>query len=652
MCIRKRTGSPCARPGALLALLVALAPGRAAAAGVEFYATPDREEVALDETLTLTVTLGLDANSGESEDLRLPEAPDFDVLSRSQSQQMSFAMGSGGPPTFRKVRVFTLLLQPRRTGSFTIKPGRLVFRGKTYETGALRIKVLSAGSGRPPATAPPSAPPPRRAPPNPFGGLGDVFGDDDPDAQDLLNQFFGNSRPTSDTDLYVRAYVDKKQAYLGEQMTFSAFLFTRVDVSGVDGLKQPKLDGFWAEDLETPQQLSGELKMIDGVPYRVFLLRKRALFPIKLGKLTIDPVEADVSTGFGLQLRGGKVHRSSQPIAVEILPLPAGAPDGFANSNVGQWRLSAEATPTTTPLGQPVTLKVTLEGTGNLHDVALGKLPPIAGFKSYEPTVTEKVSTSKGRFGGRRVLEYLLMPVQTGSFELPALTLHYYDPAAREYRTATTQAIPVRVEPGAGGVTSQGSASAAGPNGPSQVNLLAGGLRPLRYKGELVRPRPPLYRRAFFVPIALAPLALGVLVLVMGLARSTLRPTAAGLQRGQASRARRRLRAAHGFLKAGKPDEFYGELSRALDDYLAARLGGPVTGLTRTDLAKRLAEAGLKPELCARVSAALDRCDAGRFAPGGASPESMERLLREAQLVMEALEGARLAAPVAVEATP
>ena len=86
-------------------------------------------------------------------------------------------------------------------------------------------------------------------------------------------------------------------------------------------------------------------------------------------------------------------------------------------------------------------------------------------------------------------------------------------------------------------------------------------------------------------------------------------------------------------------------MSRAFNDYLTARLHGPVAGLTRPDLSARLTLAGLKPELVPALCALLDTCDVGRFAPGGSTPSTMQRVLEDASGVMAALDGARLSAP-------
>ncbi len=625
---------PLRRAPAAVAALLALATALPAQAqDVEFYATVDKEELSINDTLTLSVTV--DSAGKDIERIKYPEAPDFEVLSRQQSQQTSFQLApGGGPPTFKQVRVYRMILAPQRTGTFTIQPGRLTIDGKEIKTGAIRVTVRPAQQ-RPQAQTPPQQP---NVPPNPFGL--------DEDMDDPLAQLFGGmgSQPAGDSDLYLRAVLDKKQAIVGEQVTLSVYLFSRVDVSGVEGFKMPKLDGFWSEDIETPTQISGELKMIDGVPYRVFLLRKRALFPLKAGKLTVDPVEVDVATGFALVLSGRKVHRKSQPLALEVQPLPDGAPAGFETSNVGQWKLSATSSATRTELGQPITLTVTLEGTGNINSVQVPKLPAIRGLKAYDPTSNEKVSVQRGRVGGKRTLEYLLMPEQTGDFEIPALQFVYFDPVKREYRTSETQRIPLSVEAGSGAPVASGIGAAAGA-GDRAVNVIgADGIRPLRYKGRIARASQPLWSEPFFLPVAASPFALWAVLGLCGLVRSTV-SSGGGTTRAPgkaASRARKRLKKAEQLLEARQPDAFYAEVARVLNDYLSDKLHEPVAGLTRADLDAKLKAAGLPAELWQRLASLLDTCDAGRFAPGATETGTMQRLHEDALQLMDAVEAAKV----------
>src|SRR5207249_10151661 len=110
-------------------------------------------------------------------------------------------------------------------------------------------------------------------------------------------------------DLLLRASVDNDKPFVGQQVTYSLYLLARINVSGIDKLQLPRLAGFWTEEIEAPQQLVGEGRILDGVPYRSFLLRKRALFALRPGKAVIEPAEAEVLTVFGMLFPRGSARR-------------------------------------------------------------------------------------------------------------------------------------------------------------------------------------------------------------------------------------------------------------------------------------------------------------------------------------------------------
>ena len=95
----------------------------AAAAGeVEISASADRDEMALDDTVNVSVTVTY-SSKGEG-DLELPAFRDFDVVSRAQSEQVSFAFVNGAP-TFKRTVSTRLALTPKRAGNAVIEPARI-----------------------------------------------------------------------------------------------------------------------------------------------------------------------------------------------------------------------------------------------------------------------------------------------------------------------------------------------------------------------------------------------------------------------------------------------------------------------------------------------------------------------------------------------
>jgi hypothetical protein len=594
----------------LLAVLCSAGPLRAAEEA-EFGAAIDREEIALDETvrLDLTATTG---SRGERVDLQLPDFADFDVVGRGSSDQSSFIF-SGGAPSIRRTTVTTLQLSPHRAGTLTIEPARLLVGGRTYRTQPLTVRVLAAGQqatrhGR-------GGAPPDRAPGPP------------PHGQDP----FEGGRPGKG-DFTLKASIDVEQPYVGQQVTWSLWLLARVPVSGIDKLQLPKLDSFWTEEIDAPQQLTGEARVVEGVPVHAFLLRRRALFPLKAGKVSIDPASVEVVSGMGMLFQRSSVKRETPAIPLEVQPLPQNRPPGFDPGNVGQWSLSATAEPLTVAVGQPVTVRIVASGRGNLRDLALPRLPVVPGLRAYEAMSSDKVGIEQGRAGGSRTVEQLVVPERTGEVEIPPLSMAIFDPLAREYRTLTTKPLRIAVVSGAG----EGAGSAAGT---AQNLLSAGGIRPIRLRLRRVFAGAPPWDAAWFWAALAAPPALlcGSLGL-RALSRVRLRDPEEQRTRAAARTARRRLQAA----LQGASDEEQGRLStevaQAVAGYLEERHALRVAGLTREALSLALAERHRTASERESLGALLDACDEARFSPLGATAGERTALVERALALIESLE--------------
>lgn len=606
---------------ALLGVLVA----SAALAETQFYASVDRNQVGTEDTFQLTVVV---TDAPEGAQLKFPSSDDFEILQRSQSTQMSYHLGGGGAGVIQRVQKYVLVMRANRAGTLTLPSAVLNGGGRSWRTEPIRMEVKK---GR-------TSPPPRRrdALPDPFRNL-PLPGFPDDDLPDPFRGFPEPEIPRSDSDLFLKAYVDREEAYVGEQVTLSLYIFSRLDLSSVDNVTMPKLDGFWSEDLDSPTQLAAEQRTVGGVPYRAYLLRRRALFPVKPGSLVVEPAEADITTGMFFQ--GQRVHRKGNELEVKVKPLPPGAPAGFSAGNVGRWRLSTEATSTRVAVGEPLTVRVVVDGRGNAKNLTLPPLTGPSSLKIYDPTMSDRPTNTQGQLGGRRTFEYLVMPQQTGTFTLPGLALSYFDPQSGRYEESRTDPITVQVTPGAQGqhtVAAAGGGSGVVPDDSGKNKLEAGGLRTVRYRASFEPTREPLWRSPYFGPAAAAPVGLWALLWLGTFVRDRLRhEDEATRKRKKARAARARLATAEKRLKAGTPAEFYGEVEKALLHFFEAKLGMPVGGLLREQLAEKLQAAGLPDEARKKAVAVLEACDMGRFAPGAGSA-SRDQVLDLAEEAMEA----------------
>ena len=605
----KRIGS-----AAFVALLVSLP---ALAAELDLSASVDSNEVELDGTLTLQITASYHTKA-EPGRLQLPPFASFDVVSTSSSEQVSFQFMNGAP-SFSRTVVTSLALTPKRPGDATIEAIKVEYNGRTWSTQPIKVKVLPVGQQ--PSTSARNQR--QRQPPqqqqNPFadpGGL-DPFGDVHPGQRDLI----------------LLASVDNERPFVGQQVTYSLYLLARGQPGGIEKLQQPRLDSFWTEEVEAPQQLVAESKIIDGVPYHSYLLRKRALFPLRPGKVTIEPAEVGVLTGFGVLFPRGSVKRSSQPINLDVQPLPQGKPPAFDPGNVGQWQLTASAQPVDVAVGSPTTLRLVATGHGNVRDLRMPKLPVIGGLRAYDATTADKETIDKGQVNGTRTVEQLLVPERTGVIEIPALSMDIFDPVLKQYRTLHTEALELRVAPAAPGTAM---------TTPLAQNLLSGGgVRPIRlHLGSASMRTKPWSQPWFFPLLALPPLGL-LVAFGFSRARQMLQvdPQEKRVRLAR-SAASKRLLGAKALLAKGDAAAFYAEVARALTGYLADKQNVAAAGLTREELSAALVARGHPDELSRRLVRILDDCDRARFSRGAETATAREAMLGRAETILSELDRA------------
>ncbi len=584
-----------------------LAAGAAGAAppqsGVALEAEVDRRELAADEELTLVARL---TSPEKPTKYDFPETPDFRVIASVPSQEHTVSLGGGAGVLIRQVYTVTQRLRPTRTGTLTLPAVTAVVRGKRYSTAPIQVTVTEAAGGGAPA-----------APAVPAPGA----------------QAGGGAYRGWDRDLVLQVELDRHEAFLGEQVTAEFWLLSPLELRGYENATAPRLDGFWKEELETARRLEFEVRTVNGVPTRAYMVQRLALFPTRTGELTVDPMELHgVAISLGQRNLLGQLgevarrDRRSAPATVKVKPLPPGAPPGFEPGNVGELSLAAAAAPARVAVGEPIAVRLAVAGDGNVRALSPPRLAAIPGARAFEPTTRDAAGPRGRRYAGTRTVETVLVPERTGELVIPPADWPFFNPRTGRYEVALTPELRVLVVAAA--------AAPAGRLGPGG-NTLAAALRPIRAQGTLSRRGPPAWERAGFLALLLLPPAgFGAALL---LSRLRAQGERAGGLLGPGRTARRRLRAARRKLLRGDPQGGVAEVERALLGYSADRLGRPAVGLTRETLLAELSRAGAHAPAVRALVLALDAVEQARYAagdPGG------EELLGAADRAVRLLEEA------------
>ena len=621
----------------VIPLLVSALAGASAGAQEAAEASLDAERIGIEDTLTVTVSVP-EERGGEP---RLPDLAGFEVLG---SQRVSRTQIVNLRMTRSTDWVFTL--RPLSTGTLTIPP--IPVPGYA-PTAALRVAV-EPGSLRP------RSPDPFASPfSSPFSS---PFGFADP--------FDRRRRETPEVraeDVFIRVEAPDAEVRVGEQVLVLYRLWSRLPVFAAAPVELAQPEGFWTEEVELPdvpwleRGLSGdelrarrdqpgprrERRTLNGVAYDTYPLLMRAVFPAGAGEREL------AGPRFEIGIRGERrsffgpeqvaVVREAPAVTIRAEPLPeAGRSPGFTGA-VGDYRLSAEVRRDDAPLGdrvavagEPLVLRVEIEGSGNLRAAGTPELPGTPevrrAFRFFDPDASSETGLleeeSGFAFGGRQIWEFPLVPEAGGVRNLAAVTLDVFNPRTGAYERLESDPIQIRVEGGA--------AVAPGAEGPVAVERLGEDIRYLKAVGPGTGLPPGPWRPGIFFVLSLGLPVLWNLGFLVARRRRAWREAnpAEYRRRGAARKARRALAA----IPEGGP-EAAARVGEALTAYAAARLGGSRHGLTPEGAARRLEEAGAEPAAAGRFRALLSRSEGARFAAPGQGGRGQSDAEEAAELVRQ-----------------
>jgi len=385
---------------------------------------------------------------------------------------------------------------------------------------------------------------------------------------------------------------------VGEQVTHTVLLYadTRLADPQFSDLHEAPAPSFLRQSLlddAQPPKLLG-LARVGGEVFRVYLLRKVALFPLAPGALPIGSMRLKWQGA-----RGG--DRGSTPLTVRVAEAPLkGRPPGYVAGSVGAFSLSAEVAPRAVDAGGTFVVKATLDGRGQPPPRLV--LPESPDFAWLEPDVQDTFAPDdQGRWGGRRVFTWAVRANAPGQKTLGKIALATYDPERRAYARAEADLGVVQVAPRAGAVSAT----------PVERRGLDALPAPLAAAPEpQVAPLATRTPRALFAaPFAFALVVPFAAAFASGVAAVSARLRTAKQRKPSLARVLRDLEAE---AKRAEPATLEGLTARAVEAFGEAVTKRSVRGLRDEELRASLAEA-LAAEGAARVASLLAEARDARF---------------------------------------
>ena len=570
----------------------------------------DRYHVSTDETVMLTVTVDVIGSSPSKP--QLPSLAGFTVVRSSSGTQIRLVNGA-----MSIQETYQYNLRPTQTGELVIEPVTVNVNGITYGTDPLRITVTQGSGNVQPVPNPslPVMPSLPSFPSSPFFNSGISEPGIPIEPSEAPTELAGQ-------DFFIETEVDKLSPYIGEQALYTLRFYNAVRLFDDPQYQAPGFTGFWHEN--QPDGANYSLQQA-GRTYNVTELQT-VLFPTVIGETSIEPAEIIIPGGF---FSNGQILRT-KPTTLDVQSLPQNAPPSYQGA-VGRFDIQAGVDTNQTVINEPVTLNVTINGQGNINNLADPVWNEGPEWRAFDSQASNSTQFEGGKLAGSRTYERILVPTQAGTLTIPAVEFSYFDPETTSYQTINTQPFEVVVESSGTGSTTASIGINSGSDSLGNESTYSS-IRPNKAAPpNWTQGSTPLTKRPGFWLLWSLPLFLlmGQLGWQQYLQRWQNDPSQR--RRNEATKkARRAIRAAN-----KRPAEVYDAAGQILVTFISEKLTRPLSGLTQDELDELLHSEGVDEDLIERVQNHITLSEFGRYAPSEENSSPKELLRRTEKLIME-----------------
>jgi len=443
-----------------------------------------------------------------------------------------------------------------------------------------------------------------------------------------------------DGNLFLKADVSRATAYEQEALVYTVKLYTTYDaIKFIGATAAPKFEGFVVEESkDISKSLSYET--YQGKTYATAVIARYIIFPQMEGQLKVlgntytvsvdereyyhDPLWGSMSVAKPLQL-----NVKPNDLTVNVKSLPKPVPANFSGG-VGQFKITSTLPARNLMSNQAASIVYTVTGTGNLKYVKLPDLNALypAELEVYSPNPEVNANVGRNNVSGTARFDYSFMPLESGTFTIPEVTLSYFNPQTGRYETSTARGYNVTEGKGKGSEKSQTRGKMS-----FNPNLLPG-------KGDLKKTHTPYVERFSYWLFYILPvlILLGAVVYY----RSYLKANADYLavkSRRASKMARMRLKKAGICIRNNDVDNFYDEMLAALWGYVSDKLKMPTSELNRENVSGKLSERGIGEKEVKQIIDLIDECEFSKYSPASAKGD-MQPVYDEGVNVINSLEDA------------
>ena len=259
--------------------------------------------------------------------------------------------------------------------------------------------------------------------------------------------------------------ISSTSPFVGQEILLTYTLYFKNAAPKISAETNPSLQGLWAKESAPDHFIKSIPTTIKGERYRSAIVKQFRVVPIQSGTLTVSGYNMQCVlpqpqvTSNGNELPDSRVKITAPSIIISARPLPEPVPEGFSGA-VGDFSLTVLADKQNLRIGEPLSVKLTLTGTGSLLTLELPALHLPENFRQNPPDRTTTLKKESSLSSGSITSTIIAWPQLEGDFHIPSLSLVVFNPETRQYSTLLSKPLAIRVTGAVqGAVTNEKEAS-------------------------------------------------------------------------------------------------------------------------------------------------------------------------------------------------
>lgn len=559
------------------------------------------------------------STNAQMQDFVPPNFSNFEVISGpNHSQNIQFINGN-----LSQSSSISYVLIPKKEGAVVIGAAKAIINGQSVYSSPITLDVQKNPSG------------------NNYSSASQQRNNNSPSIPEKANE----------NDIFVRTSVNKKQCYLGEQITLTQKIYTRIELRGIQNVKFPHLEGFWSKNQENTGNIQLHIENIDGVNYYVGEISKQFLFPQRTGKLTISPIEIDCVVRkrtnrpprdifeqfFGVNAYEDKVvSLKSQPITINVTDLPnANKPANYTGAVGTHFSFKVEVNRTKLPANDAVNLKVSISGTGNIPIVDAPKINFPPEFETYDPKISENISTANG-VSGTKTYEYLIIPRKEGIYKLSDISFSYFNLNSNNYVTIPSPEIAIEVTPPIG---NNNNTAQVYQQFKQEIKSEDNDIHYIKpYPFKVYQSEETFFNSSTHIALNILPYIAMLVLFGFYQIRKSERADWATFQQKRAQKiALKHLSSVEKLLSTSQSSEIYTAIIQALENYFMFRFKVNKSEISRDKIKDTLSKNNIPENLIQQFLQIMDTCEMAKYAPLGVN-QSLQQIYTDAKNLIVEIE--------------